>query len=96
MSLLDLAAKLLQAGAQRGTALRDDDLLLLRAAASALVILQSNLKPSHLGCANASCASGVALQELNHSEMQNKNPGPSVTRIPDKLMPSRREVKNDV
>jgi len=31
--LLDPAAKLLQAGAQRGTALRDEDLLLLLAAA---------------------------------------------------------------
>ena len=48
VSLLDPAAKLLQAGAQRGTALRDEDLLLLLAAASipdTLVTLQSNLKP---------------------------------------------------
>jgi len=34
VSLLDPAVKLLQAGAQRGMALRDEDLLLLLAAAS--------------------------------------------------------------
>jgi len=39
VSLLDPAVKLLQAGEQRGTALRDEDLLLLRAAASALVTM---------------------------------------------------------
>jgi len=96
VSLLDPAAKLLEAGAQRDMALRDDDLLLLRPSSSALMTLQSNLKPSRLGCAKASCASGVALRELNVSVMRVNSASRIVQRDNVVYWKTKRKINDDL